>query len=394
MPVKDLLRQRTFVLAAFSGLLFGVLFWVFDAYLHAVYFYEGTFIALLFTNIPPHELYVRLFVLVLASSVGIIMGYAYTRHAREIRLSRDWYEQTLQSMGDGVIATDSDGLILKMNPLAESLTGWSEDSAKGEPLSKVFSISNAHTGEMVDNPVALVMLTGEIQGLANDTVLTSRDGTRYQIADSAAPIQDSSGNTQGVVLIFRNVTETYEQRQQLRESKEKLDTIFNSIGDPLFIHNMEGKLLEVNAAAVEKLGYSKDELLGMSVHEIDAPDNAELGPQFFQQLQDEGQLFIETNHIDSDGNQIPVQLNSKVIQFGGEPAILSSARDITGQQKRLTQLRQYEKLVQGSDDLIAVGDSNYTYRLANPKYAAFYGKAPEEIVGSHIKDTIGAEVFE
>lgn len=394
MSVKELLRQRSFILGASSGLLFGMFFWIFDSFMDAFYFYEGSFISIFISNIPSHELYIRISVLFLSGLFGSVMGLAYAWYYHKLRLSRDWYEQTLQSMGDGVIATDSTGNVREMNPVAESLTGWSAEKAKGKQLNQIFSISNAGTGEIVDNPVALVMLTGEIQGLANDTVLTAKDGTRYQIADSAAPIRKLNGEIDGVVLIFRNITDAYHQQHQLKENKEKLDIIFNSIGDPLFIHDMKGNFLEVNEAAAEKLGYSKEELLGMSVQQIDAPENAEVASDFFQKLQEEGQLFIETNHLDKFGNRIPVELNSRMIQFNGEPAILSSARDISRQRVRLTQLRQYEKLVQGSDDLIAVGNNEYIYTLVNPKYAAFYGKPPEEIVGAHIRDIIGKDVFE
>ena len=96
---------------------------------------------------------------------------------------------TLNSIGDAVISTDIDGNIIRMNPVAENLCGWSTGEAKGKSLQEVFYIVHAETGKTAEDPVAKVLETGSITGLANHTMLISKDGTEYQIADSAAPIR-------------------------------------------------------------------------------------------------------------------------------------------------------------------------------------------------------------
>jgi PAS domain S-box-containing protein len=107
-----------------------------------------------------------------------------------------------------------------MNPVAQMLTGWDISEAKGELLENVFKISNAFTGEIVENPVTKVLKHGEIVGLANHTVLKARNGDEYQIADSGAPIKDESGNIRGVVLVFRDVTEKYLVEEHLRQTQK------------------------------------------------------------------------------------------------------------------------------------------------------------------------------
>ncbi len=113
---------------------------------------------------------------------------------RKLRESRERYKTTLNSIGDAVIATDALGNVQMMNPVAEQLTGWKIGEAKGEPLETVFVISNAFTGEKVENPVTKVLKAGDIVGLANHTVLKSRNGNEYQIADSGSPIKDEFGS--------------------------------------------------------------------------------------------------------------------------------------------------------------------------------------------------------
>src|SRR5262249_44256083 len=100
---------------------------------------------------------------------------------------------TLDSIGDAVMATDGSGRITRMNPVAEHLTGWKLDEARGKPLSEVFHIVNEDTGELVESPVDRVMREGVVVGLANHTILIARDGTQRAIADSGAPIFDARG---------------------------------------------------------------------------------------------------------------------------------------------------------------------------------------------------------
>lgn len=131
---------------------------------------------------------------------------------------------TLDSIGDAVIATDVDGCVVRMNPVAEKLTGWPIADATGQPLSEVFRIVNLYSRETVDNPVEKVLRTNGVVGLANHTVLISREGVEHQIADSGAPIRAEDGETVGVVLVFRDVTNEYALQERLRQS-EKMEAI-------------------------------------------------------------------------------------------------------------------------------------------------------------------------
>ena len=125
----------------------------------------------------------------------------------------------LQSIGDAVIATDMDGNIILMNPIAENLTGWKSEEAENQPVNEVFHIINKLTRKESDNPVESVLKTGKALKLDPDTVLISRnEKMEYSINDSCAPILDIKGNIMGVVLVFRDVT-----KQKKEEAfKEKI----------------------------------------------------------------------------------------------------------------------------------------------------------------------------
>ena len=133
----------------------------------------------------------------------------------ELRGQREWLEVTLTSIGDAVISTDPEGRITFLNPRAEVMTGWTAAEALGRPIGEVFHIVNEDTRKPIDNPVAEVLATGTIVGLANHTVLVSRDGRTIAIEDSAAPIREPGGATRGVVLVFHDIGDRRELERQL-----------------------------------------------------------------------------------------------------------------------------------------------------------------------------------
>jgi PAS domain S-box-containing protein len=142
---------------------------------------------------------------------GILRGYVkVTRNLTErktaddaLRQSEAWLRTTLLSIGDAVIATDVAGDVRFINPVAESLTGWTQDEAKGLPLDHIFVIVNQETRTPVRSPFFKVVSSGKIVGLANHTILIARDRTEHVIADSAAPIVSENEEIIGVVIVFR-----------------------------------------------------------------------------------------------------------------------------------------------------------------------------------------------
>jgi len=150
--------------------------------------------------------------------------------ARE-QLARASLTTTLKSIGDAVIATDTCARVTFMNPVAEALTGWSAQDAMGKPLRSVFRIVNEGTRKEVESPAERVLREGVIVGLANHTVLLTRDGADLPIDDSGAPIRDDDGAISGVVLVFRDVTARKveaERREFLAEAGPALATVLNA----------------------------------------------------------------------------------------------------------------------------------------------------------------------
>jgi PAS domain S-box-containing protein len=148
---------------------------------------------------------------------------ARQRAEEELIQAKEWLRVTLASIGDAVITTDTAGGVTSLNPVAERLTGWSQQEALGEPLEQVFQIVNEHSRQPVDHPALRALREGEIVGLANHTILIARDKTERAIDDSAAPIKDEQGRIIGAVLVFRDVTERRREEEALKESDQRKD---------------------------------------------------------------------------------------------------------------------------------------------------------------------------
>jgi len=150
------------------------------------------------------------------------------KKTQELLREKELLDITLQSIGDGVVATDVQGAITLLNPTARRMSGW-DDDALGEKFSTVLKLINEETEELVSSPIEKVLQTGEIVGLANHTALINRQGAKTPIADGAAPIRDANGQIYGVVMVFRDVTQEKQQREEIEYimSHDPMTGLFN-----------------------------------------------------------------------------------------------------------------------------------------------------------------------
>jgi PAS domain S-box-containing protein len=144
------------------------------------------------------------------------------RDAERLRGVQEELAITLRSVGDAVIATDEAGAVRFINTVAEQLTGWSNDAARGLPLEEVLVIINEQTRMPVESPVARVLRSNSSLTLASHSILRSRDGTERPIEDSVAPIRGPGGELTGVVMVFRDATAERAARRSLIESRDAL----------------------------------------------------------------------------------------------------------------------------------------------------------------------------
>jgi PAS domain S-box-containing protein len=244
---------------------------------------------------------------------------------------------TLASIGDGVIVTDEIGHVTFLNPEAERLTGWKLAEATGQPLTTVFHIVNEDTRKALEDPAEKVLRTGNIIGLANHTILISKNGTDTPIDDSAAPIQTTDGPAYGVVLVFRDVTE---QRKADYE-RARLAAIVQFSGDAIITKNLKGIVQTWNAAAERLLGYKAEEIVGRSITQIIPPDRMSEESEILSRIRS-GQPYerLETVRVGKGGKPLHVSVSISPLKDSdgnvvGASKILHDVSDILSAREAL-----------------------------------------------------------
>lgn len=265
---------------------------------------------------------------VLRSKVAVFVELARrSRQAREAERLRIW-QTILASIGDGVIATDPVGRVTFLNPVAEHLTGWKTDEARGQWLADVFRIVNETTRKPVENPALRALQTGTIVGLANHTLLIARDGTERPIDDSASPIRDVDGTVAGAVLVFRDITE----RKKAEVAQARLAAIVASSDDAIVGKDLDGTIRTWNRGAERIFGYTESEAVGNSITLVIPPDRLDEEREILTRLaRGEHVEHFETQRLRKNGERVDVALTISPIRDaeGHVTGASKVARDVT-----------------------------------------------------------------
>jgi PAS domain S-box-containing protein len=248
---------------------------------------------------------------------------------------REQLRVTLASIGDGVIATDVKGNITFLNPVAAQLTGWAERQALGRPIEAVFRIINEDTRQPAANPVGRVLREGVIVGLANHTLLISRQGAEVPIHDSGAPIRDQAGALIGTVLVFRDVSEQRNAERALEASEARYRNLVENASDMIYSLDLDGTILSVNAAGEQLLGYSRDEIIGKPVEQFVVSQYVTMMDNMLQRkIEGQEETTYELELIAKDGRHLRVEVNSRLMNDDkGKRGIFGIARDVTARER-------------------------------------------------------------
>jgi PAS domain S-box-containing protein len=198
-----------------------------------------------------------------------------------------------------------------------------------------------------------------------------------------SPLRDMLGH---VVGLLNTTIEMTSREKSLRESEDRLRTIFEGVNDAIYVRNLDGHLIDVNRLGYERLGFTKQEILGTIPPEIEAPEDAVRYPERIQKIVEDGKLSFEAVHMHKDGHRIPVETNSRLIGFQGRAAILSVVRDISERTRTDQALRESGR---GSQRLSIPTPPQWPFRTSKPGVSStlmrngcrMMGYTREEIIG-------------
>jgi len=281
------------------------------------------------------------------------------------------YLATLYSIGDAVITTRQDGIINIMNPVAELLTGWQERDVKGKNIDEVFNIINEETREKIENPVQQVLKKGLLIGLANHTILISKDGNEYSIADSGAPIFDRDRNIQGVVLVFRDQTAERNASKRLKESEEKFSIAFRSAPYAIILSEINsGEIIDVNNAFLSITGFQYEEVIGKTTAALHLWLNPQERDQVVAELKMNQQVSgNEYRFKIKSGEFIYGLFSAEIISIQNRQVVLSSINNITKRKIAENELIIAKERAEESDRLKSIFLANMSHEIRTPMNA-------------------------
>ncbi|MBL4894197.1 MAG: PAS domain S-box protein [Emcibacter sp.] len=330
---------------------------------------------------------------------------------------------TLNSIGDALIATDVYGCITRMNPIAEKLTGWNMDEARGKALIEVFHIINATTRKIAVNPANKALGSGKVVELASHTVLISKDGNEHQIADSAAPIRDDDGDVTGVVLVFRDITAAHAVQEELHKSKERFQRLFenaevsiwnedmselltymNSLREkgvtdlqqyltdnPLTAWDMTGmiKIIQVNKATLKLFGAKSGDTIITEINKTFGPNSIKTFIEELCAIWDRKKVYrseadFQTLSGTTINTIISFQIPEKDEDFKSIPVSIIDVTELKASEIARKESEERLSLHQESSPLGVISwNKDMTCTQWNPAAEKIFGYTEEEVLGHH-----------
>lgn len=243
----------------------------------------------------------------------------------KLKDSESRFRGAFENAAVGASMVDLKGGFLRANHLLCDILGYSEE----ELLTKTFSDITHPDDIDIELTKMKNMIRGETDYTAFEKRYISKDGHEITILLSPALIRNEEGEPQYFVSLWQDITNTKKAQEALLESEEKFKNLFESATDAIFILDMKGNFIDINRAAHQRLGYTREEMLQMHISELDPPEYAEKVPERLADLQEKGQAVFESAHYYKDGRIMPVEINSRVLDHGGQKVYFSLIRDIT-----------------------------------------------------------------
>ncbi|WP_291329673.1 PAS domain S-box protein [Desulfovibrio sp. UCD-KL4C] len=356
----------------YAFILLTILLWIGESLFEFLWFNPKgeMFLANLFPFHNHHEMFMRGMSTVTLLVCGYVVSRMYsslTESERKARIRENNLRITFNSIGDAVVTTDGEGHVAFMNPVSEILTGWSFVEAKGLEFKKVVNVLSSNSAG-ISNPINGVLRSGEGKRLSNHTILISKQGNKYHIANSIAPIRNEDGEISGAVFVFKDVSEKYRKDSEFKSMRIYLSNIIDSMPSILLGVNGDGQVTLWNRAAEQETGISPKSAYGRNLFEV-----------FPRMKTDIDRIFGSIRSKDISRNQRKIRYSESGICYEDVtifPLISDSAEGAVVRVDDVTELIKLEQAMIQNEKMMSVGAlaSGMAHEVNNP-LAAISGHA-------------------
>ena len=304
-----------------------------------------------------------------------------------LRRERNLLARITDTSPVGITVTDSTGNIVFANRCAEEILGLSKD----EITSRTYNMPQWHITAVDGSPFPdtnlpfnQVRQTGKpVYDIEHAIEGSGSEGGRIILSINASPLLDSRGGFEGMVATIEDITERKHIETIIRDSEIKFRTLVNQTPEALFLHDMEGHIVDVNDVCVDRYGFSREELFSMSAQDID-PDYTERehDGRFWEALKTKKHVRLEARHQRKDGSVFPVRISLASITLEGIPHVIALAEDISERKEAEAALKEseakYRNLIENSNDAIYLLYEG-TFEIINKKFQELLGVTQKQV---------------
>ncbi|MFO7839075.1 MAG: PAS domain S-box protein [Desulfosalsimonadaceae bacterium] len=305
---------------------------------------------------------------------------ALKKQLAELQENNEKYRYLLENLNEVVYTLDHNAAVTYISPNIEKISGYSQNEILGRPFTDF--VHPKDLPSRVEN--FQKVFYGE--DLVTEYRYLTRSGESVWIRTHGRPIM-RNGEFAGIQGMLVDISDRKETEAALQRSEKKFRDLFDNSADAIFIHNLDGRMLEVNEVACIQTGYCRQELLEMTPMDIVAPQEVSEVLKRIESSGRNGPLLFETVHRRKDGIEYPVEVKTRKMEFDGIPAILGVARDITERRFRENVLRESEwqkdLILNSSAENIIYFDADLRIIWGNRAVTQTVGKAEEEIIGRY-----------
>jgi PAS domain S-box-containing protein len=304
-----------------------------------------------------------------------------------MKMSEERYRTLFNSVNDavflhGISENGRPGKFIAVNDIACDIYGYSKEEFAD------MSPTDINDPERAADPVPVVKSLLKEKHVTFETVDMTKDGKSVPVEISAR-LFESNGKPM-IISAVRDITERKKAEEAIKESEERYRNMFDSSTDGIFILDLKGNIVDANAIAYERLGYTKDEMLSMHIKNLDPPEHAAKVPERMAKIHEKGSAVFESAQIRKDGTVMPVEVNATLLEYEGKQVFYSVVRDITERKETERQLRESEARFRGAFENIGVGASMASLKgqfiKVNRSLCDMLGYTDEELLSKTFSD--------
>ena len=306
--------------------------------------------------------------------------------ARDITKTRQTeqnYRTLFNNSSDAIFLHDLQGRFIDVNDVACDQVDYARDELLTKGIADIIATEDI---SRIQPTFQTLLDHGSVVFEAQHV---RRDGSHVPVEISSRLIEYMG--TPAILSAVRDITERKEvekERERLiaevQKSEKNYRDLFNGASDSILIHDSQGRVLDVNSVACKQLGYTRDEFLKLTLKDIINPKNAVHIMERIKKIHERGELIFESEWVARDGRHIPVEVNARIIDYRGTPAVFSTARDITERKEAEKERDRLITAIEQASENIVVFDRDGRIRYVNPSYLNLTGYSRDEVIGQTV----------